>query len=199
MTASVDIPFNADFEGGFAVDPADVAVNVTAATATGIAGLSIEDSTGDDANPLFELGLAVERVRAARQAIDASGTGVLLTGRSEGFVAGRADLKETIRRLTAYAEAGAECLFAPGLRTMEEIRAVVSAVAPRPVNVLVGSGFTTMAELEQAGVRRISVGGALARTAWGAFYEAATEIRDKGVFSRMASGVPFASMNDFFR
>jgi methylisocitrate lyase len=199
MTASVDIPFNADFEGGFAVDPADVAVNVTAATATGIAGLSIEDSTGDDANPLFELGLAVERVRAARQAIDASGTGVLLTGRSEGFVAGRPDLKETIRRLTAYAEAGAECLFAPGLRTMEEIRAVVSAVAPRPVNVLVGSGFTTMAELEQAGVRRISVGGALARTAWGAFYEAATEIRDKGVFSRMASGVPFASMNDFFR
>jgi len=199
MTASVDIPFNADFEGGFAVDPADVAVNVTAATATGIAGLSIEDSTGDDANPLFEFGLAVERVRAARQAIDASGTGVLLTGRSEGFVAGRPDLKETIRRLTAYAEAGAECLFAPGLRTMEEIRAVVSAVAPRPVNVLVGSGFTTMAELEQAGVRRISVGGALARTAWGAFYEAATEIRDKGVFSRMASGVPFASMNDFFR
>jgi 2-methylisocitrate lyase-like PEP mutase family enzyme len=199
MTASVDIPFNADFEGGFAVDPADVAVNVTAATATGIAGLSIEDSTGDDANPLFERGLAVERVRAARQAIDASGTGVLLTGRSEGFVAGRPDLKETIRRLTAYAEAGAECLFAPGLRTMEEIRAVVSAVAPRPVNVLVGSGFTTMAELEQAGVRRISVGGALARTAWGAFYEAATEIRDKGVFSRMASGVPFASMNDFFR
>jgi 2-methylisocitrate lyase-like PEP mutase family enzyme len=124
---------------------------------------------------------------------------VLLTGRSEGFVAGRPDLTETIRRLTAYAEAGAECLFAPGLRTMEEIRAVVSAVAPRPVNVLVGSGFTTVAELEQAGVRRISVGGALARTAWGAFYEAATEIRDKGVFSRLASGVPFASMNDFFR
>jgi len=199
MTASVDIPFNADFEGGFAVEPADVAANVTAATATGIAGLSIEDSTGDDANPLFEFGLAVERVRAARQAIDTSGTGVVLTGRSEGFVAGRPDLEETIRRLTAYAEAGAECLFAPGLRTMEEIRAVVSAVAPRPVNVLVGSGFTTAAELEQAGVRRISVGGALARTAWGAFYEAATEIRDKGVFSRMASGVPFASMNDFFQ
>jgi 2-methylisocitrate lyase-like PEP mutase family enzyme len=199
MTASVDIPFNADFEGGFAVEPADVAVNVTAATATGIAGLSIEDSTGDDASPLFEFSLAVERVRAARQAIDASGTGVLLTGRSEGFVAGRPDLKETIRRLTAYAEAGAECLFAPGLGTLEEIRAVVTAVAPRPVNVLVGSGFTTVAELERAGVRRISVGGALARTAWGAFYEAATEIRDKGVFSRMASGVPFASVNDFFR
>ena len=199
MTASVDIPFNADFEGGFAVEPADVASNVTAATATGIAGLSIEDSTGDDANPLFELGLAVERVRAARQAIDASGTGVLLTGRSEGFVAGRPDLKETIRRLTAYAEAGAECLFAPGLGTLEEIRAVVSAVAPRPVNVLVGSGFTTVAELEQAGVRRISVGGALARTAWGAFYEAATEIRQLGTFTRMGGGVPFASMNDFFR
>ena len=198
MTASVDVPFNADFEGGFAVDPAGVAANVTAATATGIAGLSIEDSTGDDANPLFEFDLAVERIRAARQAIDASGTGVLLTGRSEGFVAGRPDLAETIRRLTAYAEAGAECLFAPGLRTVEDIRAVVNAVAPRPVNVLVGSGFTTVAELEQAGVRRISVGGALARAAWGAFYEAATEIREKGTFMRMSSGVPFASMNDFF-
>ena len=199
MAASVDVPLNADFEGGFAVEPAGVAANVTAATTTGIAGLSIEDSTGDDVNPLFEFGLAVERIRAARQAIDASGTGVLLTGRSEGFVSGRPDLAETIRRLTAYADAGAECLFAPGLRTLEDIGAVVRAVAPRPVNVLVGGGSMTVAELEGAGVRRISVGGALARAAWGAFYEAATEIREKGTFSRMSSGVPFTSMNDFFQ
>ena len=199
MAASVNVPLNADFEGGFAVEPEGVAANVTAATATGIAGLSIEDSTGDDAKPLFDFQLAVERIRAARQAIDASGTGVLLTGRSEGFVSGRPDLAETIRRLTAYADAGAECLFAPGLRTMDEIRAVVNAVAPKPVNVLMGSAFTTVAELEQAGVRRISVGGALARAAWGAFYEAAMEIREKGTFTRMSAGVPFASMNDFFK
>jgi len=199
MTASVDVPFNADFEGGFAVKPEDVAANVAAATATGIAGLSIEDSTGDDAAPLFDFELAVDRMRAARQAIDASGTGVLLTGRSEGFVAGRPDLKETIRRLVAYAEAGAECLFAPGLSSIDDIRAVVSAVAPKPVNVLVASAFTTVAELEKAGVRRISVGGALARAAWGAFYEAATEIREKGTFTRMAKPVPFTSVNDFFQ
>jgi methylisocitrate lyase len=198
ITASVDVPFNADFEGGFAVKPEDVGANVAAATATGIAGLSIEDSTGDDANPLFDFELAVERVRAARQAIDASGTRVLLTGRSEGFVAGQPDLKETVRRLTAYAEAGAECLFAPGLRSIDDIRTVVDAVAPRPVNVLVASAFTTVAELAQVGVRRISVGGALARAAWGAFYEAATEIREQGTFLRMAKPVPFKSMNDFF-
>jgi 2-methylisocitrate lyase-like PEP mutase family enzyme len=199
MTASVDVPFNADFEGGFAVEPAGVAANVTAAVGTGIAGLSIEDSTGDAANPLFEFPLAVERVRAARQAIDASGTGVLLTGRSEGFVAGRPDLKETIRRLTAYADAGAECLFAPGLRSIDDIRAIVSAVAPKPVNVLVSGAFTTVAELEQAGVRRISVGGSLARAAWSAFYEAAREIREQGTFSRVGSPAPFKSMNDFFQ
>ena len=198
MTESVDVPFNADFEGGFAVEPDGVAANVTAATLTGVAGLSIEDSTGEPASPLFDFELAVERIRAARAAIDASGTGVLLTGRAEGFIVGRPDLRETIRRLTAYANAGAECLFAPGLRTMDDIRAVVGAVAPKPVNVLVGSGFTTVAELAEAGVRRISVGGALARAAWGAFYEAATEIREKGTFSRLSTGVPFASMNDFF-
>ncbi|HUQ81162.1 MAG TPA: isocitrate lyase/phosphoenolpyruvate mutase family protein [Gemmatimonadaceae bacterium] len=199
MTAAVDLPFNADFEGGFAVEPDAVAANVTAATTTGIAGLSIEDSTGDDAHPLFDFELAVDRVRAAREAIDASGTGVMLTGRSEGFVAGRPDLEATIRRLTAYAEVGAECLFAPGLGSVDDIKAVVAAVAPLPVNVLVTSSFTTVAELEQAGVRRISVGGALARAAWGAFYEAATEIRTKGTFDRMGQPAPFKSMNDFFQ
>ena len=198
MSASVELPFNADFEGGFAIQPDDVASNVTAATSTGIAGLSIEDSTGDAANPLFEFSLAVERIRAARRAIDASGTGVLLTGRSEGFIVGRPDLKETIRRLTAYAEAGAECLFAPGLRSMADITAVVDAVAPKPVNVLVSSDFTTVAELAAVGVRRISVGGALARTAWGSFLSAAKEIREQGTFGRVSAAMPFASMDGLF-
>src|SRR5579862_6813634 len=147
IAAAVTVPVNADFEGGFAVEPAGVAKNVSTALTTGIAGISIEDSTGDTQRPLFDFALSVERIRAARRAIDASGTGVLLTGRSEGFIVGRPDLPETIRRLTAYAEAGADCLYAPGIRSTVEITAVVQAVAPKPVNVLVGSGFTTVAEL----------------------------------------------------
>src|SRR6186997_702903 len=153
IAAAVGVPVNGDFEGGFAIEPAGVQANVAQAVTTGIAGVSIEDSTGDDGAPLFEFDLAVERIRAARAAIDASGTGVLLTGRSEGFIAGRPDLPETTRRLTAYAEAGADCLYAPGLRSMADIAAVVAAVSPRPVNVLVGSDFTTVAELAAAGVR----------------------------------------------
>ena len=199
MAESIDLPIGADFEGGFAIEPADVADHVAAAAATGIAGLSIEDSTGDPANPLFERGLAVERIRAARRAIDASGTQVLLTGRSEGFIVERRDLTETIRRLTAYAEAGADCLHAPGLRSLDDIAAVVRAVAPRPVNVLVGSGFTTVAVLADAGVRRISVGGALARAAWTGFLEAAAEIAEHGTFSSLDRAVSFADMNSLFR
>ncbi len=194
----VDVPVNADFEGGFAIDPAAVAANVAAATATGVAGLSIEDSTGNASNPLFEFSLAVERIRAARRAIDDSGSGVLLTARSEGFIVGRPDLAETIRRLTAYAAAGADCLYAPGLRTKEEIAAVIGAVAPKPVNVLVGSDFTTVAELAAAGVRRISVGGALARTAWSGFLQAATEIAERGTFTGLARAIPFAEINQRF-
>jgi methylisocitrate lyase len=195
---AVAVPVNADFEGGFAIEPAEVATNVAEAATTGIAGLSIEDSTGDPANPLFDFALSVERVRAARGAIDHSGTGVLLTGRSEGFIVGRPDLAETIRRLTAYAEAGADCLYAPGIRTEKEIAAVVMAVAPKPVNVLVGSDFATVAELAQAGVRRISVGGALARAAWTGFLEAAKEIAERGTFTRLARAVPFAEINQSF-
>ena len=198
MSESIDLPLNADFEGGFATQPDDVAANVSAATRTGIAGLSIEDSTGDAATPLYDFALAVDRIRAARRAIDDSGTGVLLTGRSEGFIVGRPDLKEMIRRLTAYAEAGSDCLFAPGLRSMSDIAAVVGAVAPKPVNVLVSSDFTTLADLTAAGVRRISVGGALARTAWGAFLDAAKEIRERGTFSRLSAAVPFTSMDGLF-
>jgi 2-methylisocitrate lyase-like PEP mutase family enzyme len=198
ISAAVDLPVNADFEGGFATDPEGVAANVTWATNTGIAGLSIEDSTGDSSQPLFDFTLAVERIRAARQAIDGSGTGVLLTARSEGFIVGRPDLDETIRRLTAFADAGAECLYAPGLRTMSDIKAVVGAVAPKPVNVLVGSDFSTVAELAAAGVRRISVGGALARAAWAAFMIAAKEIAERGTFTSFSRAVPFAEINGSF-
>ena len=195
MAASVDVPVNADFEGAFATDPEAVAANVAAASATGIAGLSVEDSTGDASNPLFDFTLAVERVRAARKAIDASGSGVLLTARSEGFIAGRPDLRETIRRLTAYAEAGAECLYAPGIRTKEEIEAVVSAVAPKAVNVLAFGDFFTVAELTALGVRRISIGGALARTAWTGFLQAAKEIAERGTFTAFVGGVSGADVN----
>lgn len=194
----VEVPVNADFEGGFATVPAAVGANVAAATATGVAGLSIEDSTGDASNPLFEFTLAVERIQAARRAIDDSGTGLLLTGRSEGFIVGRPHLAETIRRLTAYAEAGADCLYAPGLRTKTDIVAVVNAVAPKPVNVLVGSDFATVTELADAGVRRISVGGALARAAWTGFLQAAREIAERGTFTSLADAVSFAAVNDRF-
>jgi methylisocitrate lyase len=194
----VPVPVNADFEGGFAVEPEKVATNVAAAASTGVAGLSIEDSTGDPATPLFDFALSVERVRAARRAIDESGTGVVLTGRSEGFIVGRPDLAETIRRLTAYAEAGADCLYAPGIRGRADILAVVEAVAPRPVNVLVGSDFTTVAELAHAGVRRISVGGALARAAWTGFLQAAREIAERGTFTGLAAAVPFAEIDGAF-
>src|SRR5687767_5217738 len=198
VAASVDVPVSADFEGGLATDPDTVSANVRRAAATGIAGLSIEDSTRDPANPLIDFTLAVERIRAAAKAIGESGTGVLLTGRSEGFIVGRPDLAETIRRLTAYADAGAECLYAPGIRTRQDIVAVVAAVAPKPVNVLVSSDFTTVAELARAGVRRISVGGALARTAWTGFLEAAREIAEQGSFGALSRAVTFAEINRTF-
>ena len=198
LTGAVDVPVNADFEGGFAVEPDGVAANVAAATTTGIAGLSIEDSSHDPSSPLFEFTLAVERMRAARRAIDASGTSVLLTGRSEGFLVGRPDLAETIRRLTAYAEAGADCLYAPGLRSLDDIRAVVQAVAPKPVNVMVGSDFATVAQLADIGVRRISVGSALARAAWAGFLQAAIEIAERGTFTGLKWAVPHPELNKRF-
>ena len=198
IAGAVEVPVNADFEGGFATMPEDVLPNVVAATATGIAGLSIEDSSGDPANPLFDFGLSVERMQAARRAIDDSGTGVLLTGRSEGFIVGRPDLAETIRRLSAYAEAGADCLYAPGLRTLSDVATVVREVAPKPVNVLAGNDFATVAELARAGVRRISVGGALARCAWTGFLQAAREIAEEGTFTSLGRAVSFADINGSF-
>jgi methylisocitrate lyase len=196
IARGVDVPVNGDFEDGFAVEPAAVGANVRRAVATGLAGVSIEDSTGDAARPLHDFALAVERVRAAHEA--AAGSGVVLTARSEGFLVGRPDLDETLRRLTAFAEAGADCLYAPGIRTAEQISAVVRAVAPRPVNVLVGGPFTTVAELTRLGVRRISVGGALARTAWAGFMSAAGEIARDGTFRGLGLGRPYAEVNGLF-
>ena len=191
------MPVNADFEGGFATTPAAVGANVAAAAATGIAGLSIEDSTGDAASPLFDFTLAVERIRAARRAIDDSGPAIVLTGRSEGFIVGRPDLAETIRRLTAYAEAGADCLYAPGIRTMADIAAVVAAVAPKPVNVLVGSDFATVAEL--AG--RAS-GGSASAAHWprglDRFSAGGEGDRRAGTFTTLAHAISGADMNGSF-
>jgi len=189
IAGAIAVPVNADFEGGFADDPDGVAANVARAATTGIAGLSIEDSTGDAAEPLYELDLAVERVRAARRAIDESGTGIVLTGRSEGFVVGRPDLAETIRRLKAYSEAGADCLYAPRIISAEEVTAVVEAVAPKPVNLLANAPFITVSQAASLGVRRISVGGTLARAAWAGFLQAAQEIADEGTFTRF-DGLP---------
>jgi 2-methylisocitrate lyase-like PEP mutase family enzyme len=184
IAGAVSVPVNADFENCFADDPDAVATNVKLAVATGVAGLSIEDSTGDADVPLYPFEFAVERVRAARQAIDESGTGVVLTGRSEGFVVGRPDLEETIRRLQAYADAGADCLYAPWISTADEVSAIVTAVAPRPVNLLANAPFITVAEAAALGVRRISVGGTLARTAWAGFLAAAEEIATEGTFTQ---------------
>src|SRR6185436_13536195 len=198
IAGCVEVPVNADFEDGFAADPDSVAVNVAKAATTGVAGLSIEDSTGSKAEPLHEFRLAVDRIRAARRAIDDSGAAVLLTGRSEGFISGRPDLAETIARLVAYAEAGADCLYAPGVRAPSDIAAIVDAVAPKPVNVLVGGDYLTVAQLADLGVRRISVGGALARAAWTGFLIAAKEIAAQGTFTGLGRGISVAEMNGLF-
>jgi 2-methylisocitrate lyase-like PEP mutase family enzyme len=179
MVASTDLPVNADFESGYATDANGVAESVRLALATGVAGLSIEDSTGNANEPLFSIDIAVERMRAARRAIDASGGDTLLVGRAENFIAGRPDLDDAIARLKAYSDAGADCLYAPGITTREQIAAVVAAVAPKPVNLLVGSvSDLTMQEIAALGVRRVSVGGALARAAWGGFMRAAESLAE---------------------
>ncbi len=198
LAAAVEVPLNADFQGGFADDPDAVAANVELAAATGIAGLSIEDSTGDADEPLYPFDLAVERIRAARRAIDESGTGILLTGRSEGFVVGRPDLEETIRRLQAYADAGADCLYAPFISTPGQVSAVVTAVAPKPVNLLVHAPFITVAEADSLGVRRISLGGSLARAAWAGALAAAQEIATDGTFTRLGDLPSNPNLNGLF-
>jgi 2-methylisocitrate lyase-like PEP mutase family enzyme len=200
IVAATDLPVNADFENGFALDATDVAESVRLAIATGVAGLSIEDSTGDAAKPLYELGAAVERIRSARRAIDKAGGDTLLVGRAECFLHGRPDLEETIGRLKAYAQAGADCLYAPGIRTREQIVAVVAGVAPQPLNLLVGSASNlTLQEIAALGVRRVSVGGALARSAWGGFMQAAKLIAEQGKFDGFASAASGNELNSFFR
>jgi 2-methylisocitrate lyase-like PEP mutase family enzyme len=199
IAAAVRVPVNVDFEGGFAIEPERVAANVARAVKTGIAGLSIEDSTGDARNPLFDFDLAVERIKAARAAIDRSGSGVLLTGRSEGFFVGRPDLEETVKRLKAYSAAGADVLYAPSIRSKEDISAVVKAVAPKPVNLLMAGNWMTVAEAAALGVRRISTGGALARSAWSAFARTAKEIAENGSFAGLSSPGSSVNLNEIFR
>jgi 2-methylisocitrate lyase-like PEP mutase family enzyme len=200
IAAATDVPVNADFEGGYADDPDGVADSVRLAVETGIAGLSIEDSAEDPANPLYDFDLAVARVRAARAAIDKAGGDVVFTARSEGFIRGRPDLDETIRRLKAFADAGADCLYAPGIRTREQISAIIAAVAPKPVNVLIGFATElTVQDLAALGTRRISVGGALARAAWGGFMRAAKEIAEGGSFGGFAGTPANAEINQLFR
>ena len=181
LCEATDLPVNADFEAGFADEPEGVAENVLRAINTGVAGLSIEDRTERN---LYGLRLAVERIRAARKSIDDSGQDVLLVGRTEGFFIGRSDLKDAIDRLTAYADAGADCLYAPGITDMSAIRSIVKAVAPNPVNVLLTGSNLTVGELAEAGVRRVSIGSGFARSAWAAFDEAALSVRDNGRMPR---------------
>lgn len=200
MVDATGLPVNADFEHGFAADAAGVARNVRLAVETGVAGISIEDSTGDAAEPLRDIASAVERIRAARSAVDATGGETLLVGRAENFIVGRPDLADAIRRLQAYAAAGADCLYAPGISTREQIAAVVAAVAPKPVNLLIGSASElTLRDIEALGVRRVSVGGAMARTAWGGFMRAAQTLANEGRFDGFAGAASGAQLNALFR
>jgi 2-methylisocitrate lyase-like PEP mutase family enzyme len=200
IAEAADVPVNADFEGGYADDPAGVAQNVTLCIETGVAGLSIEDFTGREDDPLYDFDLALERVRAAREAIDKAGGDVVFTARTEGFIHGRPDLDETVRRLKAFADAGADCLYAPGIRTREQIETVVKAVAPKPVNLLMSwaSGMT-VADIAAMGVRRISVGGTLARVAMHAFVKSAREIAQEGRFDSFGGVISNAELNALFR
>lgn len=194
LAPAVDIPLNADFENGYADAPEEVAVNVCRALAAGVAGLSIEDMSHDPGKPLYDKALAVERIRAARSAIDAEGMGAVLVARAEGMLTRQADLTATLDRLALFAEAGADCLYAPGLRNAEDITAAVKAVAPKPLNVLMGAPGLSVAELADLGVRRISVGGALARSAWGGFLRAAREIAEMGSFARLGEAATGAEL-----
>jgi 2-methylisocitrate lyase-like PEP mutase family enzyme len=200
LAAATDVPINADFENGYAHAPNEVADNVRRCAETGVGGLSIEDSTGDKQNPLYDLDTAVARIRASRAAIDKAGGDVVFTARAECFLVGRPDIEEVVTRLKAYAMAGADCLYAPGIRTREHIEAVVKAVAPKPVNLLMPAnlGFT-VSDIAALGVRRISVGGTLARVGWGAVMRAAKQIMNDGRFDTFAEAGPHPELNAFFR
>ncbi|MBA3775824.1 MAG: isocitrate lyase/phosphoenolpyruvate mutase family protein [Betaproteobacteria bacterium] len=200
IAEATDVPVNADFEGGFADDPPGVAENVQRCIETGVAGVSIEDSTSDPSLPLYDFDLALARVKAARAAIDKTGSEVVFTARTEGFIRGRPDLDETIRRLKAFANAGADCLYSPGIKTREQIEATVKAVAPKPVNFLNSGPFGfTVSDLAAMGVRRVSVGGTLARVAMDAFIHSAREIAREGRFDSFGGVLTNAELNTFFR
>ena len=201
IVVATSLPVNADFQNGYADTPEDVAENVSHCVATGVAGLSIEDSTGIENQPLYDFDLAIERIRAARSAIDVSGFEVVLTARCEAWLVGDSDpLNTSLKRLVAFADAGADCLYAPGVTKTDEIAAIVKAVAPKPVNVLVSTNNcdTTVSQLADLGVRRVSVGGALARAAWGGFMKAAKEIQAEGAFTSFAEATPFADLTKLF-
>jgi 2-methylisocitrate lyase-like PEP mutase family enzyme len=198
IVEATDLPVNADFENGYTDDPAGVAENVRRCVETGVAGLSIEDNNGRGDEPLYEVEFAAERIRAAKAAIGDSG--VVLTGRAECFLVGQDDINEVIRRLTAYAEAGADCLYAPGISERNHIEAVVKAVAPRPVNLLISApGGLTIRDAADLGVRRVSVGGALARAAWGGFIRAAKDLAESGTFAGFAGATPHGELQEFFK
>jgi 2-methylisocitrate lyase-like PEP mutase family enzyme len=200
LVNATDLPVNADFENGFAHHGEQLAENIRLGVETGVAGLSIEDSTGDSSQPLYDIDAAVARIRTARHAIDETGCDVVLVGRAECFLVGRPDLIETTRRLKAYADAGADCLYAPDLRTLEQVAAVIEAVAPKPVNVLISSpGGLTVQDVVALGARRVSVGGALARVAWGGFIRAARDLAQNGSFDGFARAAPHGELNKFFQ
>jgi 2-methylisocitrate lyase-like PEP mutase family enzyme len=197
IVEATDVPVNADFENGYAHDPEELAMNLRLCVETGVAGLSVEDNSGRGDEPLYELELAADRIRAAKAAIGDSG--VVLTGRAECFLVGRDDIDEVIQRLTAYADAGADCLYAPGIRERDHIVAVVKAVAPKPVNLLISApGGLTIRDAAELGVRRVSVGGALARAAWGGFIRAAKELAENGIFDGFADAAPHSDLQKFF-
>lgn len=198
LVQATDVPLNADFENAFADDPDGVAVNVTRCIATGVAGLSVEDSPKSD-KPLYDFDLSVARVEAARAAIDRAGGDVMFTARAENFIRGVPDLDDVIRRLKAYAAAGADCLYAPGIKTRDQIEAVVKAVAPKPINFLNSGDFGfTVGNLAAMGVRRISVGGSLARVAMQAFIKTAAQIAKEGKFDGFAGLMTNQELNKFF-
>ena len=198
LAEAAELPLNADFQNGFADSPAGVAANVALALGSGVAGLSIEDSTGRPDQPLYGFDEATARVRAAREAIDNTGSGVVLTARAEGFLVGRPDLDETLARLRGFAEAGADCLYAPALPDLAAVKTVVQAAGPLPVNVLIGWGGLSVGDLAEADVRRVSVGGALARAAWGGFISAARAINEDGALPPFAPVTPFRNLNEAF-
>lgn len=199
IVEATSLPVNADFQTGYADEPEGVAANVALCIATGVAGLSIEDASGDSATPLYDFKLAVDRIKAARAAIDASGVPVILTARCEAWLVGNPDpLRVSLERLVAFADAGADCLYAPGVSKPDEIAAIVKAVAPKPVNVLVSTNNCELSQLNDLGVRRISVGSALARVAWGGFIRAARSIKATGSFESLADAAPFSELNELF-